>query len=294
VDGMQRLFRNLRWLRSTPWPAYAAAVFMCNLVGAVGVGLFLGVLLPLEGLSGFTELPGPTVIGLVVYLVAAVAVGIATTWLLFKPILRWQRNPEHHDPRRVRYLVMRIPVYQALLGGVIWGLGVLVFGIIALLHSPRLGLAVTITAAFGGAIVALMTYLMAERLVRPVAAEALARRAPDSSLEPPIGQRLHQTWLLTSALPVVAILLVLLAQRLGYFTDNLSDVMPTIVALAGLALVTGWVGTTLATMSIVDPIRDITAAVNRVRRGDIDTRVPIYDGSEMGVLQAGFNEMMRG
>ena len=30
------------------------------------------------------------------------------------------------------------------------------------------------------------------------------------------------------------------------------------------------------------------------KRGDIDTRVPIYDGSEMGVLQAGFNEMMRG
>ncbi|MFL0577456.1 HAMP domain-containing protein [Brevibacterium luteolum] len=61
-----------------------------------------------------------------------------------------------------------------------------------------------------------------------------------------------------------------------------------------LALVTGYAGTMLAAMSIVDPIRDLTGAVNSVRRGDIDTRVPIYDGSEMGVLQAGFNEMMRG
>lgn len=294
VDGMQRLWRNLRWLRSTPWPAYAAAVFLCNLIGAVGVGLFLGVLLPLEGLSGFTELPGPAFIGLLVYLTAAVVAGIGTTWLLFKPVLRWQRHPDLHDPRRVRYLIMRIPVYQAILGGIIWGTGVLLFGIVALVHSPRLGLVVVITSVFGGAIVALMTYLMAERLVRPVAAEALARRAPDSSLEPPIGQRLLQTWLLTSGLPVVAILLVFLAQRLGYFTDNLGDILPAILALAVLALVTGYVGTTLATMSIVDPIRDLTGAVNRVRRGDIDTRVPIYDGSEMGVLQAGFNEMMRG
>src|SRR5699024_5868414 len=124
--------------------------------------------------------------------------------------------------------------------------------------------------------------------------EALARRAPDSSLEPPIGQRLRQTWLLTSGLPVVAMLLMLLAQRLGYFTDDPGDLLPAIVALAVLALITGYVGTALATMGIVDPIRDLTGAVNRVRRGDTDTRVPIYDGSEMGVLQAGFNEMMRG
>ncbi|MCQ9335335.1 hypothetical protein NQ011_01215 [Corynebacterium phoceense] len=80
---------------------------------------------------------------------------------------------------------MRIPSYQAILGAIIWSVGVLVFGIVALLHSPKLGLVVVITDVFGGAIVALMTYLIAERLVRPVAAEALARRAPDSSLEPP-------------------------------------------------------------------------------------------------------------
>ncbi|MCQ9335334.1 hypothetical protein NQ011_01210 [Corynebacterium phoceense] len=41
-------------------------MFLCNLIGGVGVGLFLGVLLPLEGLSGFSELPEPAFIGLVV------------------------------------------------------------------------------------------------------------------------------------------------------------------------------------------------------------------------------------
>ena len=34
--------------------------------------------------------------------------------------------------------------------------------------------------------------------------------------------------------------------------------------------------------------------IEAVRRGEQDTQVDIYDGSEIGVLQAGFNEMMRG
>src|SRR5699024_12672253 len=33
---------------------------------------------------------------------------------------------------------------------------------------------------------------------------------------------------------------------------------------------------------------------SRVRRGERHVEVDIYDGSELGVLQAGFNEMMRG
>ncbi|MEJ5918949.1 MULTISPECIES: adenylate/guanylate cyclase domain-containing protein [unclassified Corynebacterium] len=291
---MQRLWRNLQWLKGTPWPAYAASVFLCNLIGASAVGLFLGVLLPIQELVSFREFPLTAGIGLAAYFVVAIVTGIATTWMLFKPILRWQRAPEKHDPAKVRYLVMRIPVYQAILGGAIWGIGVVVFGIISLLVAPRFGIVVVISSLFGGIMVALMTYLFAERLVRPVAAEALKRRAPDSSLEPPIGHRLRQTWVLTTGIPIVGILLTIWGQKMGYFTNNVADLIPALTALAFLALITGYIGTILATMSIVDPIRDLTGAINQVRRGDTDTRVPIYDGSEMGVLQAGFNEMMRG
>ena len=53
-------------------------------------------------------------------------------------------------------------------------------------------------------------------------------------------------------------------------------------------------GTALVIMSVVDPIKELQAAINRVRRGEQNTLVDIYEGSEIGVLQAGFNEMMRG
>ena len=291
---MQRLWRNLKWLSGTMWPAYASFIFVCNLVGAMIVGLFLGMLLPLNQETHLPRLANGVIYALAGYLVLAIIAGIGTTWILFKPLVKWQRHPDMHDPRRVRYLVMRVPVYQALLGTVIWSLGVIVFSGVAFAYDSKIGMMVLLTSVLGGAMVALLTYLIAERMVRPVAVEALARRAPDSSLEPPIGHRLRQTWVLTSGVPVVAILLVLIGQRRGLFTDDAADLLPTITALAILALITGYFGTMLATMSIVDPIRDLTGAINKVRQGQVDTRVPIYDGSEMGVLQAGFNEMMRG
>ena len=53
-------------------------------------------------------------------------------------------------------------------------------------------------------------------------------------------------------------------------------------------------GTMLFSMAVADPIRELQYAINRVRRGKVNTDVRIYDSSEIGVLQAGFNEMMRG
>ncbi|MBV7294497.1 adenylate/guanylate cyclase domain-containing protein [Corynebacterium sp. TAE3-ERU12] len=290
---MRAMWRNLRWLAGTPWPAYAAGVCMCNLIGGIGVGIFL-TLLPLERLTGFSELPASMVIGLAIYVAVAAIVGIATTYVLFRPLLAWQRHRDTADPKRVRILVLRIPVFQALLGGVIWILGEVVFGVVAYRVDPRLGAVVVITAMFGGATVAVMTYFICERLVRPVATEALNRHMPESSLEPPVSQRLILTWLLTSGLPTIGIVLVLFAQKRGFFTSDSSDLIPAISALALLTIISGVFGTLLMSMSVVDPIRDLTDAVNRVRRGDTGIRVPIYDGSEMGVLQAGFNEMMRG
>ncbi|WP_448851716.1 adenylate/guanylate cyclase domain-containing protein [Corynebacterium sp. 335C] len=290
---MQRLWRYLRWLARTPWPAYAAAVFLCNLIGALGVAVFLR-LLPLRRLTGFSELPQPVYWILLGYMGLAVVCGITTTYLLFKPVLVWQRHKDRVDASRVRELVLKIPGLQAIVGAVIWGLGVALFGVIAVSYRPRLGLVVTLAALFGGLMVALLTYFIAERIVRPIATEALSRRLPDSALEPPVGQRLLLAWLMTSGLPAIAVVLIVIAQGAGYFTDDATAIIPALVALALLALFAGAGATMLVAMSIADPLREIGAAVDRVRRGDTKATVPIYDASEIGVLQAGFNEMIRG
>ena len=127
-----------------------------------------------------------------------------------------------------------------------------------------------------------------------MAAAALARRFEDSTLEPPVSQRLRVTWVMTSAVPIFGILLLLLGHRAGYLPGLLIQLVPAMVALCITALITGLLGTTLIVMSVADPILELQTAINQARRGELDVEVDIYDGSEIGVLQAGFNEMMRG
>ncbi|RSZ64422.1 adenylate/guanylate cyclase domain-containing protein [Corynebacterium hylobatis] len=291
---MSRLLRAVRWLWGTSWPLYAAVVLAANVIGALAIMLFVRFLIPMPEVRGFTaDVPHLEVIGLT-YLAFAVIVAVVATLLLFRPVLEWQRKPDDHDPNMVRNLVMRLPVYQAVVCAVVWVIGIAIAVVVASSSSWRLALVIGLTTVLTGMVVVLITYLLAERLVRPVAASALARRFEDSTLEPPITQRLRMTWLMTTALPLVGILLIILGQKLGFFTDNAAEIIPALVALAGAALLTGFVGTSFAIMSVVDPILELQEAINRVRRGDTDAEVDIYDGSEIGVLQAGFNEMMRG
>ncbi|KAA8722307.1 adenylate/guanylate cyclase domain-containing protein [Corynebacterium spheniscorum] len=291
---MSRLFRALKWLLGTSWPLYAALVLGSNVIGALAVMGFVRFLIPLPEVDGFEKnVPHlPWVAG--GYLAFAVVVGIIVTLSLFRPVLDWQRHPESHDPNMVRNLVMRIPVYQSAVAATVWLIGIAIATTITWSHAPRLGLVVLISTLLAGMVVILLTYLEAERLVRPVAAAALARRFEDSTLEPPITHRLRLTWTMTSAVPLIGIALLLVGQRVGFFPNDGAELFPAILALSVTALVTGFVGTTFAIMSVVDPILELQEAINRVRRGDVNAEVDIYDGSEIGVLQAGFNEMMRG
>ncbi|MEZ2121806.1 MULTISPECIES: adenylate/guanylate cyclase domain-containing protein [unclassified Corynebacterium] len=292
---MSRVAQIIRWLWGTSWPLYAATVLGSNVLGAVGVMLFLKFLVPLPATSEVTHRAEYLPVLAVGYLLFAIVVGVIATAALFLPVLRWQRHPEAHDPNMVRNLVMRIPVYQSALAGAVWMIGIGIITTVAgVEESPRHALVVGLTSFLGGSVIVLLTYLEAARLVRPVAVIALARRFEDSTLEPPVQRRLQLTWLSTTGIPAIGILLLIAGQKSGYFTADPEDILPAVIALALAALVTGFAATALVIMSVVDPIRELQDAINKVRRGETSTQVDIYDGSEIGVLQAGFNEMMRG
>jgi adenylate cyclase len=291
---MDRLMRGLKWLWGTSWPLYAALVLGANVVGAAAVMLFLRYVVPTEDLNAVqVDNSSINAIGLI-YGAFAVLVGVIVTFQLFRPVLDWQRDPDSHDANMVRNLVMRLPIYQAGVAAVIWLIGIAIAVAVAATAAARLALVTGVTLALAAMVVVLLTYLQAERLVRPIAAEALARRFEDSTMEPPIRTRLLMTWGMTTGIPVAGIGLMVLGHWAGYFTDTAVDILPAVVALAATALITGYFGTRLATASVTDPILELQEAINRVRRGDTDAQVDIYDGSEIGVLQAGFNEMMRG
>ncbi len=66
------------------------------------------------------------------------------------------------------------------------------------------------------------------------------------------------------------------------------------LALGGVALVVGLFAVILAARASADPITSVRQAINDVEQGDLDVEVPVYDASELGLLQAGFNRMVGG
>ena len=52
--------------------------------------------------------------------------------------------------------------------------------------------------------------------------------------------------------------------------------------------------TLLVTRSVLQPVDDLLEATGAVKRGDLDARVPVTSGDEMGRLAGSFNEMMQG
>jgi len=291
---MTQFLRYLAWAGKTAWPLYAASVLTTNVIGALGVATFLRFLIPLDEAQALTNPDTITAALYLGYFLFAIIAGVTATLIFFAPVLRWQRSPKAYDPNMVRDLVLRIPALQTVTGAVLWSIGVVVFTLVALQDSTRWAVAVGVTALMGGLLVCLMTYMEAERLVRPVAARALQRGAPGHSHLTPMSRRLLVTWILTSAVPVVGILLLLFAESVDFFPGDANSLIPALTALALTMLLTGYAGTRLFSMAVVDPIRELQYAINRVRRGENNAEVDIYDSSEIGVLQAGFNEMMRG
>ena len=59
--------------------------------------------------------------------------------------------------------------------------------------------------------------------------------------------------------------------------------------LAVVGLLVGLLAIRSPPRAISDPIASVRRALARVEEGDLDARVPVDDGSEVGLLQAGFN-----
>jgi adenylate cyclase len=75
---------------------------------------------------------------------------------------------------------------------------------------------------------------------------------------------------------------------------NQDQLLGAMLFLVGLALAVGLAATIMAARSVADPVATVGRALERVEQGDFDTEVPVDDGSEVGLLQAGFNRMAAG
>lgn len=101
-------------------------------------------------------------------------------------------------------------------------------------------------------------------------------------------------WAVCIALPGVAIASLLTMRANGWFIQKTTQIELALLVLALVAVVLGLRAMILVSISISDPLREVVEAMAEVERGEIDRTLDVYEWSEIGRLQSGFNRMVAG
>jgi adenylate cyclase len=138
-----------------------------------------------------------------------------------------------------------------------------------------------------------VTYRLSERLLREAAGRALSAAPHPQEIVQSVAVRSMMTWLLGTGVPVLGVVLLGIASLIDDVGSR-HDLAVAMAILGGNCLVAGAITTIFATRATSDPIVSVRNALARIEQGDLDVSVPVYDGTDVGLLQAGFNRMAAG
>ncbi|CAJ1581097.1 adenylate/guanylate cyclase domain-containing protein [[Mycobacterium] wendilense] len=268
-----------------------AFIMVTNLVGMAVSILLVTVAFPDP--SVFDDAPRWLTFGVApAYL--TLALGVGTVWITRSTVnaLRWAIEDDAPTPHNLRQTFVA-PWRVALAHLVLWGVGTIIlavgYGIYDTLFIPRFLIAIGIC----GVMVATFAYLFTEFALRPVAAQALEAGAPPKRIAPGIMGRIMTVWMVGAGVPVVGIGLIALFVLL---LRNLTQTQFAVAVLISCAatLIFGFSLMWVAAWITASPIRVVRAALRRVEEGNLDTNLVVFDGTELGQLQRGFNAMVAG
>jgi len=294
-----RISAFVRWVARTPWPVFTLGMLQADIIGALLVLGFLRFGLPPEDRIQLQDLPAFNLAIFLGYLFLSFTVGSYLTLRMLIPVMRWQRrdtllgqiDPAATEMARTRALKM--PFYRSVINVTNWLLGSVVFIVASWPVASKSAPVVAVATGLGATATAIIGYLQSERVLRPVAVAALRGGVPENFRAPGVIQRQVLTWVLSTAVPILAIVLAVVASKVEILTAPADRLTTPILLLAIVALVIGLFGTVLVAMSIADPLRQLRWALGEVQRGNYNAHMQIYDASELGLLQAGFNDMVR-
>lgn len=266
---------------------------VANGLGAIIVAGFLTFLFPTtvsdEDYDRLIKISIPVFI---VYMAISLPLGRAWGGRRGQPIWGWLRSGGEADDE-VRINVLRYPRRFAVQAGVFWAGASFLFAVIWFNAGLVAGDAIGSTILLGGLTSCTLQYLMVERTLRPVTARALAGGPPPGVQLPGVATRLTMSWLLATGVPVLGIVAFGIADLSGADLDRDQLILASLfLALAAIGI--GLLAIVLAARSVADPVTGVQQALERVERGELSTRVEVNDGSEVGLLQAGFNRMAAG
>ena len=295
-----RIRAFVRWVVRTPWPVFVLGMLQADIIGALFVLGFLRFGLPPEDRVVIQDLPQANLALFAGVLLVAFTFGSLISLRLLLPVFRWQRRDRDGrltdaDPvatEQARTRALKMPFYRSIISSINWCLGGTIFIIAIWPVASHSAPVVAVATALGATATSIVGYLQAERVLRPVAIAALRQGVPEQIHAPGVILRTVLTWVLSTGVPILTIVVAIAAAKLSILHASADELFGPILMLAIAALLIGLVGTVLTAMSIADPLRQLRWALGEVQRGNYNAHVQIYDASELGLLQAGFNNMV--
>ena len=242
-----RIGEFLRWVARTPWPVFALGMLQANIIGALVVLGFLRFGLPPAERIQLLDLPTVNLVVLIGYVLIAIGLGLFISLRLLAPVLHWQRRDTLDadtpsgaaDTERARLRALRMPHYRLVITMSSWLIGSVVL-IAASWPVASRSVPVLAAATLLGAIAdTIIGYLQAERVLRPVAVAALRGGIPEGFRRPGLVQRLVLTWVLSTGVPLVMIVLSIVATKFSLLEASADTMFAPILLMAIAALVIG-------------------------------------------------------
>ncbi|MFV3463385.1 adenylate/guanylate cyclase domain-containing protein [Mycobacterium tuberculosis] len=267
------------------------ALITANLVG-IGLAVLLeNVAFPTPSIVSdaplwITFVAGPA------YTVIGMALGSYYVKVQTLAALRWaseEHTPSRADQRNTLLAPLRVAVGTLILWAVGAALFTTLYGLANRLFIPQ----VMFSTLFCGVLVATACYMLTEFALRPVAAQALEAGLPPGRFALGIIGRTMVVWLLSSGVPLFGIaLLGILEMVLQNFTDI--QFAYDVLIVSSATLIGGFLLMWIMSWLTAAPVRVVRAALKRVEQGDLRGDLVVFDGTELGELQRGFNAMVNG
>jgi len=230
------------------------------------------------------------------YVVAAAAIGVLWGTATSLRALRWAtEGPEVVPTDKQRRQALNVPLQLTLMQLTLWLAGSALFTALATVLQPERAVSTGLTVGIGALVVAGVSYLLTEFALRPVAARALADTEVNDRVRfVGVGPRMVLFWAIGTAVPLGGLLVAAILALTFPAETTLNQLAIVTIVTIGAVLLFGFVLTDLNARSVVAPILAVREAQRLVAEGDYDTEVVVYDGTELGALQSGFNQMVVG
>jgi adenylate cyclase len=273
--------------------ALTVVIVVINLIGAAAVTTIALFVVPLPSIEHPVHVRVVNALVALGYVVLACPLGAALGTRGLLRVRRWLVEDRPATALETR-MVIQAPLRLFAVQLALWLLAAVVFGVLNATYTGALGARVAIIVLITGLVTGSCTYLVAELLLRPAAVRAMADGAPDRLAVPGVATRSVLAWVLGTGLPVFGMVAIGILALTGDREAGRHQLGIAMVTLGGVGILVGLLAVTVAARATADPIESVRRALAEVQRGEFGVRVPVYDGTQVGQLQLGFNAMVAG